>query len=118
MTLARQATPQAAVKRAVTAIVVITLIYQAMLPMLFAATLAWNDAAKIAITLMVIAPLAYFMGRRYCIYSQPPCGRSRNGCPGRKRLMPSFDADKSIKPSPEVTPFVGLSDSSAGSGGR
>ncbi len=25
--------------------------------------------------------------------------------------MPSFDADKSTKPSPEVTPFVGLSDS-------
>ncbi|MGH8537076.1 MAG: SAM-dependent methyltransferase [Gammaproteobacteria bacterium] len=65
MTLARQATPQAAVTRAVTAIVVITLIYQATLPMLFAATLAWNDAVKIAITLLVIAPLAYFMGRPY-----------------------------------------------------
>ena len=65
MTLAQQATPQAAVKRAVTAIVVITLIYQAMLPLLFAATLAWNDAAKIMITLMLIAPLAFFMGRPY-----------------------------------------------------
>ncbi len=47
---------------AVTGIVVLTVIYVFGLPPLFAATAGWPDAARIVLSLCLIAPLAFFMG--------------------------------------------------------
>ncbi|HEY5597185.1 MAG TPA: hypothetical protein VIK47_00140, partial [Kiloniellales bacterium] len=46
----------------VAAISVFALLYLALLPPLFAGMLAWPDLAKIGMSLLIIAPLAFFMG--------------------------------------------------------
>ncbi len=46
----------------VAAISVLAMLYLVILPPLFARLIAWPDLAKIVITLLIIAPLAFFMG--------------------------------------------------------
>lgn len=47
---------------AVTTVAVIALCYVAVLPPLFARSMALNEGARIALTLLLIAPLGFFMG--------------------------------------------------------
>lgn len=51
-----------AIRAAITGIVTVTLLYAALLPTLFTNCLALSDAARIALSLALIAPLALFMG--------------------------------------------------------
>lgn len=60
--LRRHRAPLDALGLAVAAIAVLALAYRFALPPVFDALIAWPDAAKIAVSLVLIAPLATFMG--------------------------------------------------------
>ncbi|HEX9647345.1 MAG TPA: SAM-dependent methyltransferase [Alphaproteobacteria bacterium] len=60
--LAERRGPRATVAVAVAAIAITALVYLAALPPLFASLMGLGDAAKVAISLALIAPLAFWMG--------------------------------------------------------
>jgi hypothetical protein len=60
--LARRAGSRAAIAVAVTGIVTVALAWLVLQPLLFANWLGLGDAARIALSLLLIAPLALFMG--------------------------------------------------------